>query len=214
MTAMPAPPVAVERRLAARAPGAVTAGWFAGAAAVAVLWTSQGLGLLLTGLPLTGPEPLSALGADARSAALFGSGLIAGAALLAAFAIAVHRRFRTGPAFLASFLFGLAGQVIAAIVPINGPGVDHAVHTVAGLVLGASLPILMWRFAAAQPPGAWRRACYRLFWLEAAACVVGIGLSRAMKAPIAEVIPAAAFHLWIFVVTFGGYRTRGLYLMR
>lgn len=73
----------------------------------------------------------------------------------------------------------------------------------AALTLGASIPVLMWRFAADQPPGAWRRWCYRLFWLEAAACVAGIMLSRNQVAPLAEILPALAFHAWVALVTFG-----------
>ena len=69
------------------------------------------------------------------------------------------------------------------------------------MLLGISLPVLMWRFAAGQPRGRWRTTAYRLFWLEAAACVVGVLASRAGLATLAEILPAVAFHLWIAMVT-------------
>ena len=60
----------------------------------------------------------------------------------------------------------------------------------------------MWRFAAGQPPGPWRRLAYRLFWAEAVACAVGLYLSARSIAPLAEILPGVAFHAWVFVVTF------------
>jgi hypothetical protein len=98
------------------------------------------------------------------------------------------------------FLIGLGGQVVAAIVPLSGPGASPTVHTIGGLVLGLSLPILMACFAAGQPAGSWRRLSWALCGLEAAACVAGLALSQSMRAPIAEALPAGAFHLWILTV--------------
>ncbi len=170
-------------------------------AAVAVLWASVGVGMLRTGLGLFDDRPISYLGTDPRSLALFRGGLLVATVLLVAFAVRVHRSWSTGAGFLAAFLIGQAGQVVVALVPIDGPGADHAVHTTAGIVLGLSLPVLIWRFAAGQSPGARRTAAYGLFWLDVAACVVGVALSRWMRASLAEVVPAAGFHLWVIVVS-------------
>ena len=172
-----------------------------GVAAVAVLWASVGVGMLRTGLGLSDDRPISYLGTDPRSVALFRGGLLVATVLLVGFAAYVHISWSTAAGFLAAFLTGQAGQVVAALVPIDGPGADHAVHTTGGIVLGLSLPVLMWRFAAGQEPGPRRTAAYALFWLEVAACLVGVALSRSMRAPIAEVVPAAGFHLWIVVVS-------------
>ena len=171
-----------------------------GPAAVAVLWVSIGTGMIRTGLALSDPDPFSYLGTDGRSRTLFQGGLLVAAVLLAAFAWFVHRLRCTPRCFLLAFLVGLGGQVVAAIVPLSGQGTSRAVHTIGGLVLGISLPILMGCFAAGQPAGSWRRLCWGLFWLEATACVAGVALSRAMRAPIAEALPAGAFHLWILAV--------------
>jgi hypothetical protein len=167
---------------------------------VAVLWASIGTGMIRTGLGFSDPDPLSYLGTDARSRALFRAGLLVAAVLLAAFAWFVHRQGFTPRCFLLAFLIGLGGQVVAAIVPLSGPGGSPAVHTASGLVLGASLPILMGCFAAGQRTGPWRRFSWALFGLETAAVVAGIALSQSMRAPIAEALPAGAFHLWIVVV--------------
>ncbi len=170
-------------------------------AAVVVLWTSVCAGMLATGLGLFDEEPISYLATDPQGAALFRGGLLVASVLLVAFAGFVWRAWSPARGFLAAFLTGQVCQVIVAVVPIDGPGADHAVHTTAGIVLGLSLPVLIWRFAAGLPPGPRRSGAYRLLWLEVAACVVGVALSRAMLAPLAEALPATGFHLWILVVT-------------
>jgi len=176
----------------------------AGAAAVATLWTCVGTGMYRTSLDAVGDRPISYLGTDPRSALVFRAGLIVAALLMAGFAWFVFGWFRARRSFLVAFLVGLAGQVVAAVVLLSGPGSSHVVHTAGGLVLGASLPILMWRFAAGIPTDSvWRlRAVgYGLFWLEVAACATGVALSASKRAPVAEIVPALGFHLWVAVVT-------------
>ena len=174
---------------------------YAGLAAVTVLWVTLGAGTLLTGFDLLGERPLSYLGSQHPSAVLFSGGLLVGALALVAFHRHVRARYSVPTLFSVAMLVGLVGQVVAALVPIGGDGLGHRVHTTAALVLGASLPLLMWRFAASQPGGSWRRLCYGLFWAEAAAVAVGLHLSARMVAPLAEILPAAVFHLWIVAVT-------------
>lgn len=166
-----------------------------------MLWTSIGAGMRRTGLGFSDERPISYLGTDERAVLLFRGGLLVSTVLLVAFAWSARERFSAPASFLAAFLVGQAGQVVAALVPISGPGASHDVHTTGGIVLGLSLPVLMWRFAAGLPPGRWRDQAYGLFWLEMAAVAVGIALSRSDLAPLAEVVPAAGFHLWIIVVT-------------
>ncbi len=175
---------------------------YAGLAAVALLWSTLGFAALASGFPLTGPRPLSWLAADPSVAGLYAVGLAGAAALLLAFHRHVKAHFAAGRGFSIAMLAGLAGQAIAAVVPIHVDGLAHTVHTAAALTLGASLPALMWRFAVKQPKGAWRARCLGLAWLETAACAVGVVLSRRSVAPLAEILPAACFHLWIAVVTF------------
>lgn len=174
---------------------------YAGIAAVAVLWSTLVTASLLTRFPLLGPRPLSWLVADPDSSLLYSVGLAGGALLLVAFHWYVRARYPVSRTFSIAMLAGLAGQLIAAVVPIDGSPVVHRIHTVAALTLGASLPVLMWRFAVAQPPGPWRRTARRLFLLEAGACVVGVVLSRNSVAPLAEILPAASYHLWVVVLT-------------
>jgi len=157
--------------------------------------------MALTGLELLGAQPISYLGTVHRSVAVFRVGLLVATALLTAFSIYVSRTFPVGRGFLVAFLVGQAGQVVTAVVPLSGPGSFPTVHTTGGIVLGISLPVLIWRFAAGQPAERWRTLAYRLVWLELAACVSGIALSRWGRAAIAEILPAVGFHLWIGVVT-------------
>ena len=174
---------------------------WSGAAAVATLWTTVVIGMGVTGLGLFGERPISYLGTDERTVLLFRAGLVTAAALVAVFSFYARAVFGAPLSFLVATLLGLVGQVVAGVVPLSGPGASPAVHTAGGLALGISLPVLMWRFASGLPPGAWRATAYRLFWLETAACVAGVLLSRAGRATVAEILPAVAFHLWIAVVT-------------
>jgi len=174
---------------------------YAGLGAVATLWVCVGAGMYRTGLGFADERPVSYLGTDPRSALLFSGGLIVAALLVAGFAWFVWERFRAPNSFLAVTLIGLVGQVVAAVVPLEGHGVGRGVHTLGGIVLGLTLPALMWRFASGLPPGRRRAQAYGLCWLEVAACAAGIWLSRSGRAPIAEIVPALGFHLWIIVVT-------------
>lgn len=182
---------------------------FAGFAAVVTLWSGLGAGALLSGFPLLGERPLSWMVADPASSTLFRTALLLGALLLVVFHGHVRARFPAGRGFSLAMLVGLGGQLVAAVVPIDGGPTANRVHTAAALTLGVSLPLLMWRFAASQPSSPWRRVAYGLFWAETAACATGVALSRSSVAPLAEIVPAAAFHLWILVLTVAPRRAPG-----
>ena len=172
-----------------------------GVADVDVLWTTLAAGSLLSGFDLLGERPLSHLGTEGSSALLFSGGLAVAALLLLGFHRYVRDRFPVSATFSVAMCVGMAGQLVAAFVPIGGHGLGHQVHTTSALVLGASLPVLMWRFAAAQLFGPWRRLSYGFFWAEAVACAAGLWLSANGVAPVAEIVPAAVFHSWIVAVT-------------
>jgi hypothetical membrane protein len=175
---------------------------YTGIAAVATAWTTLMTAAALRGFDLVGKDPLSYLGTGTGLAAtLFTVGLAVPAVLLTAFHRYVRGRYPVATGFSLAMLGGLAGQLVAAVVPIGGNPTAHRVHTACALGLGISLPLLMWRFAAGQPRGRWRRLMYRLFWAEAVACGVGLYLSARAIAPLAEILPGAAFHAWVFTVT-------------
>ncbi len=157
---------------------------------------------LVSGFSLVGEDPLSYLGTDPASSTLFTVGMAVPAVLLTTFHRHVRRHHPVATGFSLAMLAGLAGQMVAAFVPIGGDPSAHRIHTTCALVLGASLPLLMGRFAAGQAPGPFRRLAYRLFWIEVLACVVGLYLSARSVAPLAEILPGAAFHAWVVTVTF------------
>lgn len=169
-----------------------------GIAAVAVLWTTLPVAMLRADLGVADDRPLSYLGTDPRGIVLFRVGLLVAAVLFSVFALAVARDLARPASFLALFLGGQLGQVVVALVPIDGP--SSGVHSTAGIALGLSLPLLMWRYAAGLPAGPRRRLAYRLMVLEVAACVAGVALSMAGAAVVAEVLPATGFHLWVILV--------------
>ena len=175
---------------------------YAGVAAVATVWTTLLTAAAVSGFDLLGPDPLSYMGSDPRVATLFTIALAVPAVLLTAFCLDVRRRYPVPTSFVVVMLAGLVGQMVAAFVPIGGDPTAHRIHTTFALLLGISLPLLMGRFAAGQPQGPWRRLAYRLFWLEAAACGAGLYLSARSIAPLAEILPGAVFHAWVFTVTF------------
>jgi hypothetical membrane protein len=174
---------------------------YTGVAAVVTVWTSLLAATAVSRFDLLGEDPLSYLGTDARSAALFTVGLVVPALLLTAFHHHLRDRYQVAAGFSLAMLGGLGGQMVAAFVPIGGDPVVHRIHTISALVLGVSLPLLMWRFAAGQPRGPWRRLSYGLFWAEALACAVGLYLSARGVAPVAEILPGAVFHAWVVAVT-------------
>ena len=182
---------------------------YSGIAAVVVLWTTLSVATARSGFDLYGGRPLSYLAEQPRAALLFGAGLVVGALLLYGFHHHIRDRYAVGSGFSATMCVGLAGQVVAGLVPIGGNGLSHSVHTTSALVLGASLPVFMWRFAAGQRRGRWRRATYALFWAEVVACGAGLYLSGRGVAPVAEVLPAAVFHLWIATLTFRPWPGQG-----
>ena len=167
------------------------------------IWTTLLAGTVLAGFDLLGGRPLSYLGTLPRSAGLFTVGLAVSAVLFIAFHQYLRGAYRVASGFSAAMLVGMAGQLVAAFVPIGGDPTVHRIHTTSALVLAASLPVLMWRFAAAQAPGPWRRLTYAFFWAEVAACAGGLLLSAADLAPVAEIVPAVVFHGWILTVTSG-----------
>jgi hypothetical protein len=174
---------------------------YAGIAAVLMLWTTLSAAAVVDGFELLGDQPISYLGSRPRSAALFTVGLAVAAALLVAFHQHVRVLFPVSLGFSVAMLVGMAGQIVAAFVPIGGNPALHRIHTISALVLGASLPVLMWRFAAAQPAGRWRRLTYSLFWAEALACAGGLWLSALGLAAVAEILPAVVFHAWVITLT-------------
>ncbi|MGH9278151.1 MAG: hypothetical protein ACRD12_08595, partial [Acidimicrobiales bacterium] len=162
---------------------------------------------------LLGAYPLSHLGSRPESAVLFTLGLAVPAILLTVFHGYVRSQYPVSPGFSVAMLAGLAGQGVAAFVPIGGDATLHRIHTVSALALGASLPLLMWRFAAAQPGRPWRRLTYGLFWAEVAACLFGFALSARDIAPVAEILPGAVFHVWVIAVTIAGSTVEGRRMM-
>lgn len=184
---------------------------YTGVAAVVTVWTTLLAAAAVSRFDLLGEDPLSYMGTQSKSAVLFTVGLVGPAVLLTVFHHHLRGRYPVSAGFSAAMLVGLAGQMVAAFVPIGGDPTDHRIHTVSALILGVSLPLLMWRFAAAQPSGSWRRLAYALFWAEVAACAAGLHLSARSIAPLAEILPGTVFHVWIVVVTCAGtgYVARG-----
>ena len=171
----------------------------AGPFAVALLWLTIGAAVALTGFDLRGDRPLSELANLGPGGWLFPMGLGTAALLFIAFHGHVRTRFPVTTTFSVLMLVGMAGQLVAAIVPIgDGPG--GTVHVTSALVLAAAIPLFLVAFARSQTPGRWRRAAWLLAVGDLAACLGGVALSRAGEAPLAEIIPAAAFHLWVLVV--------------
>ncbi|MEO6627673.1 MAG: hypothetical protein ABIP03_03815 [Aquihabitans sp.] len=176
-----------------------------GIAAVAALWSTQAVLVAVVGFSLVGERPLSYLALEDDIGFVFGMGLTVSAVLFIVFQRQLRHRYQLGVASSVSMVVAMTGQFIAGVVPIGGTGPASRIHVAAALTLGATIPVVMWRFAADQPAGVWRRRCYALFWLEVAACAAGIALSRNEVAPLAELLPALAFHIWVATVTFGPF---------
>lgn len=174
---------------------------YAGVGAVGVLWVSTVVGMRLAGLSLFDWRPLSYLGVNPRSAPYFSIGLIVAAVLLIAFCLRLSSSYKLPRSFKAVFITGQVAQIISALVPYGG--MARFVHTFMAFLLACTLPVLIWLFARSQT-GKLRPLANKLFWLEAGCFVIGIGtfviIGRA--APIAQALPAVAFHVWLLTVSF------------
>ena len=170
-------------------------------AAIAVLWVGIGVAVLRTGFEVLGDLPLSRLAADGRAEPIFGPSLVVAALLFVVFCVEVTRRYPVGRAFAVVMVAAMGGQLVAGVVPIGAPGESDPVHVAGGLVLGGLIPVFLGLYAVAQPAGPWRRTAIGLFLAQLAATVVGVALSGAGRAAVAEMVPALLFHLWVVVVT-------------
>lgn len=169
--------------------------------AVTVLWVGIGAAAVRTGFALTGDLPLSRLAHESGGRMLFGPSLVVASVLFVIFCIEVRRRYPVGRGFTTLMVSAMAGQFVAGVIPIGTAGTSNPLHVAAGLLLGAAIPLFLWRFAAGQQPGRWRLTAYTLFLAEAVASVAGVALSQQGVAALAEVVPAVFFHLWVVVVT-------------
>lgn len=174
---------------------------YSGLAAIGVLWAGTALAVTRTGFPLLGEHALSHLANDPRGDIAFSGALATSALLFAIFAVNARDRFNAGNAFVAVMSLGMAGQFVAALVPIGDPGRANWVHVSSALLLGASIPVFQLAFALRQAPGTWRRVALALFALQVVASLVGVWLSARGVAPLAEILPAATFHLWVAALT-------------
>lgn len=177
---------------------------YCGLVTVALLWGSIATGVKLAHLDLFGKDPLSRLGVEPTSAPYFSIGLILAALSIILFTHYLKTKFVITKSFMTVLLIGQAGQVIAALAPYGGMQPARFIHTIAALTLAFSIPLALWRFAAAQKNQQVIRAAYALMWLEVAAFVVGIGLFSFVTkgAPFAQIMPAIAFHVWIIYFSF------------
>jgi hypothetical protein len=166
-----------------------------------VLWIGIGAAVLRAGFSVPGELPLSRLAADGRAEPIFGPALIVAAMLFVVFCAELARRCPVGPGFAVVMVTAMAGQFVTGVVPIGEPGRSDPVHVAAGLALGGLIPVFLGLFAIAQRPGPWRRTAFRLFSAQLAATILGVALSGAGRAALAEMLPAFFFHVWVVVVT-------------
>jgi hypothetical membrane protein len=170
---------------------------FSGIMAIISLWLTVLYGMQRIGLSFFDNRPLSYLGVAPATQAIFTTGLVVAALLIIIFGYYLKSNYPTSKAFWYLLVGGQIAQVITALTPDRG--VTQAIHTIAAFTIVFSLPLLMWQFAKSQPMGKFRRWCYRLFYLEVASFIIGIGLFTLTRgvAPLGEMLPALAFHAWI-----------------
>ncbi len=172
---------------------------YSGPAAVFVLWGGILQSMRLAGLSFFSSLPLSKLGVSKRSDFIFGATLIISAVLLMLFCLYLNKTFRVGRKFTVVFMIGQVAQIVAALVPYGGASKN--IHSVAAFVLAFSLPILIWLFAKTQT-GRLRKLANKLFWVELAFFIVGIGtfVLTNKVAPLAQALPAVGFHIWLIAL--------------
>lgn len=177
---------------------------YSGIVGIGILWTSVGIGMLRTGLGLFDIRPISYLGTDPASAALFTYGLLVSAVLFIVFGHFVKTNFKVKNRFFLYLVIGQFGQITAALFKFEGHGYSHLTHTIAAFVLAFSLPLLTLKFYQSQSETAHYNLFRNLYRFELLTFVVGIGLFVFTKgiAPLGEILPTIGFHTWIVALTF------------
>ncbi|MDQ3065390.1 MAG: hypothetical protein M3Q36_03930 [bacterium] len=182
---------------------------FSGIIGIVVLWATILIGMSISGLKLIDSRPFSSLGVDPQTASLFSTGLIISAALFSIFGFFLQRKFAVKSKFLMYLLIGQAGQVVAALAPYGSDSRYKTLHTLAAFTLALSLPILIRSFAYSQINSKYFKLYIRLFRLELAAFLIGMGIFIFTTgiAPLGQAMPAIGFHIWIIALTLITHRT-------
>lgn len=172
---------------------------YSGILAVLTLWVSVATSIIVADLPLLGIRPLSSLGVIPSSSVYFSVGLITSAILILIFTLKLNALYKPSGWFFIVVLIGQVGQIMSAIVPFGGNQPARAIHTIAAFVLAFSVPVVLGIFYRSLPDGSFRLIAYRLFVLELAAFILGIGFFVLVgkAAPVAQGIPAVVFHAWL-----------------
>lgn len=176
---------------------------FSGIAGIAVLWTGVVIAMSRLGLGLIDTRPISHLGIDPASSALFSTSLLVSCFLFISFGFYANRKFKVNNNFISYLLIGQAGQAITAIAPYGMHSQYKLIHTIAAFTLAFSLPLLIRSFARSQSHRPYALLFVWLYRFELLSFVLGMGLFIFTKgiAPLGEALPAVGFHIWIIGVT-------------
>jgi hypothetical membrane protein len=174
---------------------------YSGVLAVLVLWVVIPAEMHHIGLHLFDVHPISYLGVDPRTRALFSSALIISALLMICFGVEVKKRFRASNGFLIALVIGQLCQIITALVPDKGS--IRPLHSAAAYLIAISLPLLLWRFVRSQPKDRFGSINRALFAGELIAMPVGILLFVLVSGvgPFGEILTVVFFHLWVLFMT-------------
>ncbi len=172
---------------------------YTGLLGVVIIWAGTIVGMFLAGLNLFDKRPISYLGVNASSELLFTLTLLLSAVLFSVFGIYVYKILGLPKKFLAAYLVGQVGQMVAALVPFGGP--YKLIHTYAAFTLAFSIPFHMYFFTRAHKPERFHMLGTVLFRAELLCFVVGIGTFVFIQkaAPITEILPAIPFHAWLII---------------
>ncbi len=177
---------------------------FCGALTVFILWSSILIAINKINLSIFENKPLSSLGTQAESAPYFTGGLLIAVLSLILFVIYLHQNYRINRSFLIFLTVGQLGQIIAAIIPYGGDQPGRGIHSIAALTLAFSIPFMLLSFARAQTDEEIRRNAFLLMSLEIVAFIIGIGMfTFTFKgAPLGQIFPVVAFHVWLVYFSF------------
>jgi len=181
---------------------------YSGVCGVLILWISITVAMHRAHLGLIDARPISYLGVNSVSQTLFSVSLLISAFLFVTFGYYIKRQFQVTNNFMAYFLIGQAGQVIAALSPYGMHSRYKMIHTVAAFTLAFSLPFLIQQFALSQSTSQHHRLFVFLLRIEQCAFLIGISLFIFTEgiAPLGEALPALGFHIWIIVLTYIAFR--------
>lgn len=176
---------------------------YSGFIAVASVWVSIPLSILIARLNILSDMPISSLGTNQSTKHLFIAGLLLSALAFSAFAIRAYKILDSSVLAPAILIAGQIAQVIVAVTPYNVTSVIRPIHVIAAYILAFSMPVAMGFYSFTAKNLKFRDINIVLLQLEILLFTLGLGwfIFAPSAGALSEILTAVVFDVWVVVVT-------------